>query len=203
METLKKLISSGNRKLSKSTAIFNFGAATDCPSLKLGLCQAKDSKTGKVTCYALKAESGLYPGVLPYRRRQETYWKSVTAEQFTNDFKAINARKRKPYKTLRFNESGDFWNQKDVIKAEKIAQLLDDTVRVYTYTARKDLDFSNIKYLVINGSGFKTTGVQNIFQYVEKAEDAPVGGKICNGISCGEKCIRCQIAGNITYIPRH
>ena len=68
---LNRHISIGNKKLPKTTAIFNMGAATDCPSLELGLCQAFVGE--KLVCYAMKAESGLYPDVLPYRRRQESF----------------------------------------------------------------------------------------------------------------------------------
>jgi hypothetical protein len=55
----------GNRKIPKSTAIFNMSSALNCPSKKLGLCKAA-SQGAK--CYARKAEI-LYPQVLPYRER--------------------------------------------------------------------------------------------------------------------------------------
>ena len=71
MEDLKNLIATGNKKLPTTTAIFNMGSATDCPSLKKGLCTAVTEK--KVTCYALRPEN-FRPLVLPYRRRQEKYW---------------------------------------------------------------------------------------------------------------------------------
>jgi hypothetical protein len=199
MEALKKLLSSGNMKLPKSTAIFNLCAATDCPSKKLGLCQAIDSKTGKVICYALKAER-LYPPVLPYRRKQEVYWKSVTAEDFVRDFLAINAKKRNKYQALRINEAGDFVTQKDVAKVDKIAELLQGVVKVYTYTARKDLDYSKVKYLVINGSGFKTPGIAGFFNYIEKGQEIPTGFKECVG-DC-RICARCQHGAN-TVVLRH
>ena len=38
-------------------------------------------------------------------------------------------------------------------------------VKVYTYTARRDLDFSNVKHLVVNGSGFM---VHNNFTVVKE-----------------------------------
>jgi hypothetical protein len=69
MEELKKLIQAGNHKLPKSTAIFNMASATDCPSLKLGLCSAVD-ENGKLFCYAKKSEAGYRPDVLPYRRKK-------------------------------------------------------------------------------------------------------------------------------------
>ena len=52
---LKSVLGSeGNLKIPSSTAIFNMGSATDCPSLKLGLCKAYFN--GKHICYAKKAE---------------------------------------------------------------------------------------------------------------------------------------------------
>ncbi len=199
MEALKKLLSSGNMKLPKTTAIFNLGAATDCPSKKLGLCQAIDSRTGKVVCYALKAERQ-YPNVLPYRRRQAAYWKSVTAEDFARDFLAVNANRRNKYKALRIDEAGDFYTQDDVAKLDRIAELLHGVVKVYTYTARKDLDYSKVKHLVINGSGFQKPGVAGLFNYIEKGQEIPAGFKECVG-DC-RICARCQHGAN-TVVLRH
>jgi len=199
MSELKKLISSGNMKLPKTTAIFNLGAAMDCPSKNLGLCQAIDSKTGKIVCYAMKAER-LYPSVLPYRRRQAAYWKSVTADEFARDFLALNASRKNKYKALRINESSDFGSQKDVAKLDRIAELLQGVVKVYTYTARKDLDYYKVKYLIINGSGFQTAGVAGLFNYHEKDQPIPEGFKECPG-DC-RVCARC-LHGAKTVVLRH
>ena len=198
-EHLSKLISTGNTKLPRTTAIFNMGSAHDCPSLKKGLCQAFIN--GKCVCYAMKSEYSYHPGVLPYRRRQEKYWKTIKAETFVNEFTAMNDRKRNSFTALRLNESGDFWSQKCVDKAEKIARLLkEDGVITYCYTARKDLDFSKCKNIVISGSGFKKKGIRGNFLFVIKASDAPKGFGVCPGDCRG--CVRCLIGMN-TVIPKH
>jgi len=56
-------ISWGNNKIDKSVAIFNLNAATDCPNADTDRCQVPWE-----SCYAHKAE-GMYPQVLPYRRK--------------------------------------------------------------------------------------------------------------------------------------
>ena len=91
------LCSTGNHKIPKTTAIFNMGSAKDCPSAELGLCKAVVD--GKSFCYAKKAEY-LYPAVLPYRRRQEEFWKAISAELFAVQFLLLIA-----YKMLYLNNT--------------------------------------------------------------------------------------------------
>ena len=78
----------GNRKIGFDTLIFNLCSAHDCPSRKLGLCQLPDENS----CYAYRDERR-YPDTLAYRRRQECYWNTVTAEEFVGDVLAITNRK--------------------------------------------------------------------------------------------------------------
>ncbi len=196
---LNSLIHGGNAKVPSTTAIFNMGAAKDCPSRKLGYCQAI-SKSGKNCCYAEKSER-LHPEVLPYRRRQMKYWKSVTANRFVTEFLMLNAWKVIPFKALRFNESGDFWGQEDLNKAEEIARHLKKYgIRTYCYTARRDLDFSKVRSLVISGSNFQKEGVRGIFKMVYSKKEKPAGYGICRG-DC-RVCERCLI-GRKTVILKH
>ena len=44
---LRKLMKGGNKKLPKTTAIFNMSSATDCVSLKKNLCKACVYSKGK------------------------------------------------------------------------------------------------------------------------------------------------------------
>lgn len=111
----------GNTKVPVSTCIFNFSPASTCPSRKLGLCAA--ARAG-VKCYSQKAEYEYRPLVLPYRKRQERFWQSVTAEEFVAQFLLMNSMKVHPFTAVRFSEAGDFHNQEEVDKAEKIALLL-------------------------------------------------------------------------------
>ena len=129
---MNKHFSFGNKKLPKTTAIFNITSALECKSRKLGLCQlGKDTKK----CYALKAEK-CYPSVLPYRNRQTNLWDNMNAEEFVKNF--MKEKGRRKIDALRFNESGDFRGQRDVNKLIKIARLLQaEGIKVYCYTARK------------------------------------------------------------------
>lgn len=199
--SLNRFLKAGNLKLPSTTAIFNMGSATNCPSKKLGFCQAYRDD-GRHCCYAMKAETPMYPYVLPYRNAQEKYWKQVTAEKFVTEFLLINALKALPYTSIRFNESGDFWSQKCVNKIEEIAKKLSMFgIKVYCYTARKDLDFSKVKHVIISGSNFQKEGVSNIFKMILKKEDRPKGYGICKG-DCSV-CNRCMKRNMKTAILIH
>ena len=199
MIELKKLFANGNTKLPKTTAIFNMASATDCPSLKLGLCSAVID--GKIVCYALRPEK-FRPNVLPYRRKQEKVWKEISATDFVKQFLAVNSRKRKPFDAIRFNEAGDFHTQCCITKAEKIATLLKPYgIRCYAYTARKDLDFKCIDNLVVLGSGFMKDNITNEFRIVADVKDAPAGYKVCP-MSC-KQCTRCLTKGTKTVVKKH
>lgn len=197
---LYKLLGSGNTKLPSSTAIFNLGSATDCPSRKLGFCQAI-SKDGKNCCYAKKAEYSYHPTVLPYRRRQEKYWKKTSATKFVTDFLIINNYRVVKFRALRLNESGDFWDQASLDKAEEIARHLGKfKIKVYCYTARKDLSFVKIRNLIILGSNFHKEGMKGVFKMVYNVKEKPKGYGVCKG-DC-KVCSRC-IDGRNSIIVRH
>ena len=199
MNKLRGLIKAGNHKLPRTTAIFNMGPATTCPSKKLGLCQAF-TKEGKHVCYALRAEVQ-YPRALPYRKRQEKYWKKNSAERFIMDFLEIQSRKRNKFTAIRLNESGDFWTQDCIRKAELISRYLEGIdVKVYCYTARSDLDYSRVSSLVVMGSDFKKEGIAGVFKMIETRKERPKGFGTC-AMDC-RKCKRC-IKGQNTVVMRH
>ena len=186
METIKTLLQFGNKKLPKTTMIFNMGSASSCSSDSLGLCSVSD------ICYAKKAER-IYPQVLPYRNRQRDYWLKSSAMTIAFELMEVYNKKRNKPTHLRLNESGDFYSQKCVIKAEKVAEKIYKTlgVKSYIYTARKDLDFSGCKFLVVNGSGFKKEGVNRMFSAVKDPSKfegfiCPADCNICNKCSVND-----------------
>lgn len=153
----------GNSKLPKSTAIFNMGPAHKCPSRALGLCTLGDD------CYAFKAEIQYADTCIPYRIRQMAIWKLYPAISLAYAFLDAFSRKRHKIKMLRLNESGDFWGQECVDKAEKIARKLAERgIITYAYTHRSDLDFSNIKALYLRGSNFKREELFGSFETIEE-----------------------------------
>jgi len=192
---MKLELAFGNKKLPKSTAIFNLGTAMKCPSAELGLCQM--ANTG-VRCYALKAETQ-YPAVGPYRQRQLDYWRKSTPILFAMEFLAIVERKRTKVTHLRVNESGDFYHQSDVDNMELVAFLLKTKgITTYCYTSRSDLDFSGCESLVVNGSAFKPEG-GNEFKAVK---ELPKRRKVCIG-----DCRQCDLCtkkhGKTVFVKFH
>jgi hypothetical protein len=187
----------GNSKLPITTAIFNMTSAKECPSDKLGLCAAVID--GKNVCYARKAER-MYPQVLPYRTRQAEYWATCSVLDFVHDILAC-IRPKRPIKALRFNESGDFRSQEDVDKMDEIAAHLSDYgIKVYGYTSRSDLDYSNVRYLIVNGSGFWKRGIAGIFRIFKTEQEVPEDYRTCPA-DC-TKCVRC-LKGNNTAVILH
>lgn len=184
--------SRGNLKVGKDTLIMNITSAADCMSRALGLCQVPAN-----ACYALKAEKQ-YPSVRPYRRAQTQIWDELSAEEIAEDLKIIagRARKEPAIKFVRMQESGDFRHQDDLLKMSRIADLLKGHLRIYTYTARRDLFETPVRHsdnLVINGSGFMA---DNNFQVVNKDQLGP--GPKCRGVKGGGcfGCLLCKTKGS-------
>lgn len=192
------LVQKGNKKIPSSTAIFNMGSATHCPSLNKGLCYV--ASIG-VKCYAMKAER-LYPRALPFRLRQAKFWKKISAKEFVRQFLEIQKSKRKPFTALRFNEAGDFTNQDCVNKAEEIAFWLHhEGITCYCYTSRSDLDYSKIRHLVISGSGFTKPGISNLFSTLHSLDELKDGVFLCPQ-DCNI-CSRCQDRGQTISVLKH
>ena len=158
MNELKDLMSNGNKKIGKDTLIFNIGTATNCLNRKLGICTIKN-------CYALKAEKQ-YPQVLPYRERQEKYFKNTSYIDILFNLKDILSSKRKPIKYIRINESGDFKSQKEIDKIYKMAEHFKEIV-FYFYT-------KSFSYLDFNKNKPKNVRViysyNNYFEYIQYKE---------------------------------
>lgn len=175
----------GNLKLGDDTAIFNITSATDCPAKKLNLCDVvKDG----ILCYAYKAEK-LYKNVMEYRLHQQHYWRSNKPEQIALDIIEKCKRRKKKTKYFRFNESGDFIDQSDINKMSEVAEILKSKgIVTYGYTARSDLNFSNINFLV-KGSGWNGPNGKTII--IKKQDSVPKGYILCPG-SC-KKCNLCKI----------
>jgi hypothetical protein len=171
-------ISNGNKKIGNDTFIINITSATDCPSRRLGLCQIEENK-----CYAMKAERQ-YPDVLPYRRAQEIVWETHHEEIIAEHILSRAKRKKTPIKYIRFSESGDFRSQEDVEKLKNLSHILSSGgIKVYGYTARRDLSFSDLpSNLAINGSGFM---VSNSFTAVKESQD--------DFIMCPGNCRNCNL----------
>jgi hypothetical protein len=174
----------GNSKLGKDTLIFNMTSATDCPSRKLGLCRHASK------CYALKAEK-LYPGCLPYRRRQAHYWRNSSSVTIALDINDA-LKRHKAVKYIRFSESGDFTTQDDVNKIYRVANLCPAVV-FYGHTSRRDLNFGKAPAnLIFNGSGFMLDN-----KYTAVAEYTVTKRTQCDSKICAT-CTLCKTKGKKT-----
>ena len=199
----------GNNKLSKRIAITNITSATNCPSDHLGLCPIAHE------CYAKRPEN-FRPAVLPSREEATVLWDGVTAEEFVESLLGLSTFKVGARKGtskidyLRFSEAGDIRTLDDLMKMERIAELLKEYgVDTYTYTHRTDLyaqwyqgDFE-LNNLVVNGSGFMW---HNEFRVVTDETRDPALF-LCPG-KCGDKlnggCTKCMEAhGEVTQVMFH
>ena len=182
----------GNKKLPKTTAVLNICPAHLCPSRILGLCQLRDPNK---ECYALREER-MYPNCIPSRMKMQEYWDRNDAAKIVRDLAALNFTKKIAADTIRINECGDFRHQADLEKAEMIAYYAERIgIGCYCYTARKDLDFSEVQHLVVNGSGFKA---HNEFRIsYDKDGKYPLE---CPG-NC-RKCNMCTRKGGYTIVVK-
>ena len=206
----------GNLKIGKDTIIFNMGSASECPSGEAGLCDLFLSRD----CYALKSEK-MYPQVLPYRQRQEEFWKSADPIDMAEAIqKAFSRRRKVALKWVRVNEAGDMHSEECFTKLKQLASLLPD-VNFYTYTHRSDLvtTSKNIpKNLVINTSNFEVKGLNQFAVEPRvtcsslKTEAMRVREEIRelhgdNALTCIGDCSACNLCkiqhGKTIYVPLH
>lgn len=187
----------GNTKLPATTYILNMGPANDCPSLKLGLCQA-----GK-NCYARRSEY-LYKRVLPARLYEQKVWQALSAMEIASQLLLASKQSRKyPMKGFRFSEAGDFYSQSDVEKMAELCSILKKQgVKCYGYTARTDLDLTSlIKVAKVNVSNdlnnWNTKGANRFLMVRE----------LSKGLACKSDCSICSLCFKVTnktiQIKRH
>jgi len=190
-----KLISTGNRKIAKNTAIFNLNSGTDCP-MKDNCFFGQTKK-----CYALKAER-LYKNCLPYRRRQSQYWNNTSLEIKISDFLEFFKRK-KTIEYLRINEAGDLRNVQDLKDLDTIAGILKAAYNINTYTYTHNLQAISEytpKNLTVNlsiDSGNDCsqyrplTEKYNVFVGLDSIRFKTSTGFHCPGSGCMSTCKRC------------
>jgi hypothetical protein len=192
----------GNSKISKKVGIFNMNSATDCPNAKTAKCQVRFEN-----CYAHKAEK-IYDAPLDYRRRQEFLWDSMDAKTFAEAFRKLVSRKRNNVSAIRFSEAGDFRHRGDIIKVDRIAELL-GSFDVYTYSASSDLDWSHAEHFTVNQSNDFADYGDRLYSAVSDVEDIPEDAIQCpydrtdGEIKCGT-CRACiEPNGPDVYITLH
>ena len=185
-------IAFGNKKLPKTTAIYNIGTWFLCEGRLKGFCELHE------VCYTKCRE--IMGSTIKSRLNNYYFWKTNDARTIASFIVySIKAESMKGDKInlLRFNEVGEFENQEDLVKMRDISNIVYEQtgVKSYTYTHNRDLDFNiDRPHLTINGSGFiidnQFTGIapseykeyvesHNCFECLQKCE-------MCNSI-CSQK----------------
>jgi len=193
----------GNNKVSKNTGIFNMNSATDCPNAgtskdnqsETGVCQVRFSE-----CYAHVSEQ-VYPNALKKRRLQEYLWDNVDAHTFAKALLRVKDRKRLPFDHLRVSESGDFRHRGDIIKWDRIAELLDGEINCFTYSASHLLDWCEAEHITVNQSNSLADYGDREFNAVSDVSEIPEDAIACpfevakaNGVETDNrpKCGECE-----------
>ena len=112
-------------------------------------------------------------------------------------------------KKLRINEAGDFRDQKEIKKWNKIAGRLrkEHDIVTYTYTARSDLDYSRAPNIIVNGSNPGIRGAVREFRCIEPDEyDNMTVSK--GQYKCPGDCRICNVCSGrrfkgVVYCRRH
>lgn len=213
---LQDYISFGNNKIADTVGIFNFNSAHDCPNRETENCQVPWE-----SCYAGKAERN-YPQALPYRRRQEYLWDSLDPETFAKAFVKVLERKVQYGNAdslsdfdLRFSEAGDFRHNSDVIRADRVSEILGEYgIETYTYSASNYLNWSLAEHFTVNASNDLSEYGDR--RYMAFTDDLPEGYVWCphdkqklegtdpkEAIQCGDCRLCINSDGPDVGIPLH
>lgn len=136
------LFSVGNAKLSDDTLIINFTSALRCPSINL--CPVT-----QMACYAVAGEIRL-PQVRKKNLMVQEMWKRAIKNNklgevfgIAETYILVSRNTNKPIRYIRFNEVGDFLNQRILDAAALFAKEMREKYQVQSmaYTSNSRLDF--------------------------------------------------------------
>lgn len=182
----KPHIAFGNKKVPKTTAIYNIGTWFLCEGRLKGFCELHE------VCYAKCRE--IMGNTIKSRLNNYYFWKTNDARTIASFIVySIKAESMKGDKInlLRFNEVGEFENQEDLVKMRDISNIVYEQtgVKSYTYTHNRELDFNiDRPHLTINGSGFI---IDNQFTVIPPSEyKRYVENHNC--FECPQKCEMCN-----------
>ena len=178
-------IAFGNKKLPKTTAIYNIGTWFLCPGRLNGFCELHQE------CYAKCRE--VMGSVISSRLNNYYFWKTNNAEKIAMFISySIKAEllKGNEVNLLRFNEVGELENEDDLKKMIEVSNIVYERtgIKSYTYTHNRKLNFDVERpNLTICGSGFM---VDNMFTVV-KPENYKEYIDTHNAIECQQNCGDC------------
>ena len=175
----------GNKKLPKTTAIYNIGCWFLCPGRLQGYCELAES------CYAKCRE--VMGSVIQSRLNNYYYWKNNNAEtiaEFICYSIKLETLKGNKVNLLRFNEVGEIEDEEDLNKMIDVSNIVYALtgVKSYTYTHNRNLNYDiDRPNLTICGSGFM---IDNRFTVV-KPEDYREYVDSHNCVECPQNCGDC------------
>lgn len=182
------MFSEGNIKIPNTHLIVNLTSGHHCPSDALGMCAVSN------ICYAKKCER-LRPTYLAKNLAVEDWLATASDEDIYAMIVAYVLTAKHTITHIRLNEAGDFRNQEQVDQFSRIAKRLRDEHGIITYgwSARKDLDFTNVEFL-LNGSSEEVHGAIRVFKAVPKDvfKALPKTAMTCGG-SRGLNCRHCHV----------
>ena len=179
-------ITFGNKKLPKTTAIYNIGCWFLCPGRLQGYCELSQ------VCYAKCRE--VMGNVIQSRLNNHYFWKANSAEtiaEFICYSIKLETLKGNKINLLRFNEVGEIEDQQELEKMVKISNIVywKTGIKSYTYTHNRGLNYDIERpNLTICGSGFM---VDNRFTVV-KPEDYKEYVNNNNCVECPQNCEYCN-----------
>lgn len=184
-----QVFSYGNSKLPAETLIINLTSAQNCPSEKLGFCKCAN------VCYAKKCER-IYKAYLNKNLTLEKLIQSWTIADWKDILRVYIQNAHKSIKYVRLNEAGDFPSQEMVNIFNELSNWLYGTfnIKTYCYTAREDLDFSNV-YFAVNASN-ENIKANRYFLCTDKQifDNLPH-----NTVKCKGDCKKCRICYDSNY----
>lgn len=163
LEVSGKSFAYGNSKLPENTMIVNITSAWNCPSIKN--CAFGKSET----CYGMSGEKRYNRTQLRNLRMQHAY-QYMSAKELLKLIEAYIESAPVRIKRIRISEEGDFPDQETVDFCDKIAGHLKAKYGITTvaYTAN-NLDYSNVKNMIINGSNYKIKNCTRYFRAIPKS----------------------------------
>lgn len=180
-------IAFGNKKLPKTTAIYNIGCWFLCPGRLQGYCELN------TVCYAKCRE--VMGSVIKSRLNNYLFWKINDAEKiamFINYSIMAEKMKGNEVNLLRFNEVGELEDEEDLNKMIKVSNIVFEKtgIKSYTYTHNRYLNFNiDRPNLTICGSGFM---VDNKFTVVKPEDYKEYVNNNNNCVECPQNCGYCN-----------
>lgn len=184
-----QVFSYGNSKLPAETLIVNLTSAHNCPSEKLGFCKCAN------VCYAKKCER-IYKAYLNKNLTLEKLTSAWSINDWMEMLKIYIENAPQKIKYIRLNEAGDFPNQYIVQQWNDLADWLYKhyNIKVYCYTAREDLDFSNVNFAVNASSN--NIKANRYFLCTDKVQFDKLPN---NTVKCKGDCRKCKICYDSNY----